>query len=212
MVEFGKVLTKKTAIAVSTVSIIAIVLMATYMPSFAATTEGSKNSPRRQGPWAATVAIRKARRAISHATDVLLEQATEGGNVTLAKNVLRASIRIYGFSERAFGQERYRASFFTGILSALVARDSARIAEGEANASTIVDEVGEKIGEIEDLLDELEGSGVGVSLPRRILGWANATHTRAKWLLEEERPVRAVVAGEVSRIIAQVAKKVALAQ
>lgn len=210
--KFSKALTKKTVLAISTASIIAIIFVATYMPAFAITTDDSQNSSRRWGSWAATVAIRKARQAINHAMDVIVEQATGGENVTLAKNMLKASIRIYGFSERAFGQEHYRASFFTGILSALVAHDSARIAEGEANATVIVDEIGDRIKEIETFLDELEASGVDVSLPHKMLRWANATHTRAERLLGEGKPIRAVVIAEVSRIIAQLAKKVALAR
>lgn len=210
--EFGKVLTKKTAIVVSTVTIIAIILVATYMPAFAATSEDSEDSHHR-GFWAqeAQIALIRARRAISNATDVVVEQAAQGENVTVAKNTLKASIRIYGFGERVFGKERYRASFFTAMLSALVARDSARIAlENSETVELIVGEVSQEIDEMEVLLDELEESGVDVSLPRRILERANATYTKARELLENEKLVRGVVAAEISRIIAHVAKEVAL--
>lgn len=208
--KIRNMLTKKTAVAISAVAVVAFLLVAMGTTVFAADLSDTPSG----GGWLAQRArwaLWKARHQISHATDVIVEQAADGENVTIAKNTLKASILIYSFAERAFGKERYRASFAIAILSALVAHDSARIAlEGPETVDVIVGEVGEKVEEVKEFIDELEESGVDVSLARRVWEYANATHVRAEELVEEEKPVRAVVAAEISRMIAQLAKEVAL--
>jgi len=206
MERWTKVLTKKTTIAVLTVMIIATVLVATNVQALtnASATSGG------DGPWAerATKALKKARHAIDGAIDKIVEQAERGANVSLAKVVLKASIRIYGAAERLFGEGHYKKAFFAAVLSGLVARDSARVAEDPEAIDAIMDEIGEKLGQVKDYIEELENSGVDVGLARKVLERAEKLYTKAEELLEE-KPVRALVAAEISRILAHVAEKIA---
>jgi len=140
-----------------------------------------------------------------------MEQTEQGENVALAKKLLAASIKICEVAEGAYSEERYRKAYCTAILSTLVARDSARVAvDGPETVAVILDEIGEKIKEVEAFLDELEGSGVDVSLPRKVLGWAETVYTEAQDMLEDGNSIRAVVTAEKCRMITRVAVEIAL--
>jgi len=208
MERWTKVLTKKTTIAILTVMIIATVLIAANVQ---ASTNASATPNNSDGPWAerATKALRKARHEIDGAIDKIVEQSERGTNVSLAKGVLKASIRIYGAAERLFGEGHYKKAFFTAVLSGLVARDSARIAaEGPKAIDAIMDEIKEKLNEVREYLEEREESGVDVGLARKVLERAEKLYTKAEELLKE-KPVRALVAAEMSRILANVAERIA---
>jgi len=212
MVErWTKVLTKKTTIAVLTVMIITMMLIAANVQALtnASATLGADDS---DGPWAerATKALKRARHEIDDAIDKIVEQAGQGANVSLAKGILKASIRIYGAAERLFGEGHYKKAFFTAVLSGLVAHDSARVAtEGPKAIDAIIDEVEEKLDQVKKYIKELEKSGVDVSLARKVLERAEKLYTKAEELMKEEKPVRALVGAEISRILAHVAEKIA---
>lgn len=210
MERWTKVLTKKTTIAVLTVMIITTVLIAANAQAStgASATPGAGGN---DGPWAerATRALKKARHEIDGAIDKIVEQAEQGANVSLAKVVLKASIRIYGAAERLFGEGHYKKAFFTAVLSGLVARDSARVAtEGPEAIDAVMDEVEEKLDQVKECIEELEGSGVDVSLARKVLERAEKLYTKAEELLKEKL-IRALVAAEMSRILADVAERIA---
>jgi len=209
MERWTRVLTKKTTISVLTVMIITTVLVAANVQALtnASSTPGAGSSG---GPWAerATKALKKARHGIDGAIDKIVEQAERGANVSLAKVVLKASIRIYGAAERLFGEDHYKKTFFTAVLSGLVAHDSARLAEDPKAIDAIMDEVKEKLDQVEEYIKELEDSGVDVGLAREVLERAEKLYTKAEELLKE-KPVRALVAAEMSRILAHVAERIA---
>jgi len=207
MERWTRVLTKKTTISVLTVMIITTVLVAANVQAL---TNASATPDNSDSPWAerATEALKKARHEINDAIDKIVEQAEHGANVSLAKVVLKASIRIYGAAERLFGEDHYKKAFFTAVLSGLVAHDSARLAEDPKAIDAIMDEVKEKLDQVEEYIKELEDSGVDVGLAREVLERAEKLYTKAEELLKE-KPVRALVAAEMSRILAHVAERIA---
>jgi len=68
--------------------------------------------------------------------------------------------------------------------------------------------VKEKLDQVEEYIKELEDSGVDVGLAREVLERAEKLYTKAEELLKE-KPVRALVAAEMSRILAHVAERIA---
>ncbi|RLI34566.1 hypothetical protein DRO55_06355 [Candidatus Bathyarchaeota archaeon] len=97
------------------------------------------------------------------------------------------------------------------MLSVLVARDSAIIArEGvEEAVSSILEGVDAKIEEVRDLLDQLEGEGVDVTVARRILNLAERLNGKAESLVAEGRIVPGVVLAEMGRILAWLSQVIA---
>jgi len=202
MERWTKVLTKKTTIAVLTVMVITTVLIAANVQAL---TNASATPTGDDGPWAerAKKALKKARHEIDSAVDKIVEQAEQGANISLAKVVLKASIRIYGAAERLFGEGNYKKAFFTAVLSGLVARDSATVAtEGPKAIDAIMDEVEEKLEQVKKYI-----SGVDVGLASKVLESAEELYMKAEEL--KEKHVRALVAAEISRILAHVAERIA---
>jgi len=87
---------------------------------------------------------------------------------------LGPSIRIHKAAVTFLINGNPRCSLFSALLSILVARDSTIIAIRGVNetVSSILGEVNTKIGEVKDLLDQLEGEDVDVTVARRILNLA----------------------------------------
>lgn len=201
MVGDTRSLKKKAILTVSVVLIIGMVLTATSVPALAADSSTTLNNDYdNDDPWPqrATKALRKAERVMGYAIDEIVEQAEMGEDVALAKNILKASIKIYGAAEKAF---------LMAVLSALVARDSARVAvESPETVNVITDEVADKLEQVRELIHGLEDSDTDVSRASKILSRAEELYAKAEELLVNKKPVRALVAVEMSRILARIAE------
>jgi len=199
-----QLLSGRNALILSAVALIVIVTAATIVTAMPTTSPSAKPNH----PWRrrAIRAMRRARRSIAYATNVIIEQAESGANVTVAKGVLHASARLYARAEGLLFQRRFaRASVFA-TLSRLVALDAARVAvNGTAAIQKAIGSVDEEIGQVEQLITQLNQSGVNVDRASRVLERARTLLARAGELLEEGRPVRAVVALEMSRILTHLA-------
>ncbi|MFQ5710242.1 MAG: hypothetical protein ACE5GD_00530 [Candidatus Geothermarchaeales archaeon] len=199
----------KLVITASTILVITLMLTTPTIQAFATPTQDQTIS----NVWQerAKKALKKSRHAIAHAMDVIVEQAGQGENVTLAKNVLKASIRIYGAAERFFGEGKYRKAFLAAVLSALVARDSIRIAnEGPDAVNDVFDEVGDKLEEVEELIEEMEESGDNLDRILKVFSRAQKLYEKAEGFLGDQKNVRGIVATEMSRILAHIAEKLAM--
>ncbi len=192
------------------VALVALVIAAPIIASNVQASETQTASDEELWLKRATKALEKAEKAINHAINKVVEQAELGTNVTLAKNVLKASIKIYGTAERKFGEGNYKKAFFMYVLSGLVSRDSARIAvNGSEALYTVMDEVAAKIEEVKGFLEKLAELGVNVSQEQALLQRAEEIYVKAEGLLADGKEVKAVVAVEVSRILAHAAEKMA---
>ena len=213
MVGDTRSLKKKAILTFSVVLIIGMVLTATSVPALAADSSTTFNNDYdNDDPWPqrATKALRKAERVIGYAIDEIVEQAEMGEDVALAKNILKTSIKIYGAAEKAFGEGQYRKAFLMAVLSALVARDSVRAAvEGPETINVIMGEVADKLEQVRELIHGLEDPDTDVSRASKVLSRAEELYAKAEELLANEKPVRALVAVEMSRILARIAEIIA---